>query len=142
VQWPAPSDERFWSLVGHPEIITERLNGLVAVGDLDPETRAYWTEAASETTPLNDFRGLQGPLPQAEPFPGPAVFPDVLVVSTGEAGWALEIEGRSVFLNRAQIEPGSSVPAVGQRGAVTVAVHAVADVYEAFRRAAPPLVRS
>jgi hypothetical protein len=69
------------------------------------------------------------------------VFPNVLVLSTGEAGWALEIAGRHVFLNRAQIEPGTTVPADGQRGPVTVAADAVADVYEAFRRAAPPLIR-
>ena len=72
----------------------------------------------------------------------PALFADVLVVAADETGWACEIEGRRVFLSRTQIEPGTSVPDEGTRGPITVAVHAVPDVYEAFRRSASPLLRS
>jgi hypothetical protein len=70
---------------------------------------------------------------------GPAVFPDVLVLHKGETGWVCQIEGRRVFLGRAQIEPGTTVPDEGQRGPVSVAANAVGDVYEAFRRSARPL---
>jgi hypothetical protein len=67
---------------------------------------------------------------------GFAVFPDVLVVHEGATGWAFDIEGRRVFVSSAQIQPATTVPLAGQRGPVSIAIEALPDVYEAFRRSA------
>jgi hypothetical protein len=70
---------------------------------------------------------------------GFAVFPDVLVIAKGATGWAVDIEGHRVSLARTQIAPGTTVPEEGQRGPLNVAVEALPDVYEAFRRSASKL---
>lgn len=67
----------------------------------------------------------------------PVVFPDVLVLHHNDMGWLCQFEGRPVFVVRLQVEPGTTMPADGERGPVTIAAVAVGDVRAAIQRAWP-----
>lgn len=59
----------------------------------------------------------------------PHTFEDVLVVHEIDSGWLCEITARRVFVERRQIQPGTSVPTVGTRGPLTVRGLAVPDIH-------------
>ena len=63
------------------------------------------------------------------PDPNPVVvLENVLVVKRSDYGWHCEIEGRQVFLVQGQLAPGTSMPAEGTRGRVTLTAMAAKDL--------------
>jgi hypothetical protein len=58
----------------------------------------------------------------------PFVVDDVHVVRATDLGWTCEIGGRTVFIGRLQIVPGTTVPGVGERGPITLTTTAARDL--------------
>jgi hypothetical protein len=65
----------------------------------------------------------------------PFILVDVFVLHETDLGWFCEIEDRQIFVARLQVAPGTSVPAEGERGTLTIAPHAVRDVEERIHQA-------
>ena len=65
--------------------------------------------------------------------PGPYTFHDVLGLDRTDTGWLCEIDGRPVLVMPSQIALGTRMPGEGQRGAVTIAAHAVATIRQAIQ---------
>ena len=62
------------------------------------------------------------------------VFENVRVTRRTEYGWQCEgIDGRALFLSQFQIAPGTTMPAEGQRGQVTLTVEAAQDLNLHYR---------
>ena len=53
---------------------------------------------------------------------------DVLVVQRSETGWQCEIRGRPLSIDQLPIAPGTSVPAEGTRGPMTLTATAARDL--------------
>jgi len=62
------------------------------------------------------------------------VFHDVLVLHATDRGWLCQIQGAAVFVARAELDPDTVMPAVGERGIVTVHGYAGARIRNAIRR--------
>ena len=58
----------------------------------------------------------------------PFVIDHVRVVRQTDLGWTCEIRGRTVFIGRLQIVPGSSLPPVGGEGRLTLTAAAARDL--------------
>ncbi len=74
------------------------------------------------------------------PMSDVVVFDNVLVTRQSEYGWHCDgLDGRVVFLSQFQIAPGTTMPAEGQRGCVTLTVQAAQDLNLRYR---PPVARA
>jgi hypothetical protein len=58
----------------------------------------------------------------------PFVIDHVRVVRQTDLGWTCEIRGRTVFIGRLQVVPGSAVPEAGRDGQVTLTAAAARDL--------------